>query len=133
MSTATDSSLHASMHASDLTPEEKMAVFEFLNRGQAVRAYEVQQHLNNGTLAEFGRGILDEAEAKKKNSAARAKSAIELMADAEREKQAKKDERKAAKEAKRLARLEKEEFERTGGQVKLSKKERKALALEEEA
>jgi hypothetical protein len=55
------------------------------------------------------------------------------MADAEREKQAKKDERKAAKEAKRLARLEKEEFERTGGQVKLSKKERKALALEEEA
>ena len=46
MSTATDSSLHASMRASDLTPEEKMAVFEFLNRGQAVRAYEVQQHLN---------------------------------------------------------------------------------------
>ena len=34
------------MRASDLTPEEKMAVFEFLNRGQAVRAYEVQQHLN---------------------------------------------------------------------------------------
>ena len=93
----------------------------------------VMHRTQNGTLAEFGRGILDEAEAKKKNSAARAKSAIELMADAEREKQAKKEERKAAKEAKRLARLEKEEFERTGGQVKLSKKERKALALEEEA
>ena len=93
----------------------------------------VMHRTQNGTLAEFGRGILDEAEAKKKNSAARAKSAIELKADAEREKQAKKEERKAAKEAKRLARLEKEEFERTGGQVKLSKKERKALALEEEA
>jgi len=87
----------------------------------------------NGTLATFGRGILDEAEAKKKNSQARAKSAIELMADAEREKQAKKEERKHAKEAKRMARLEKEEFERTGGNVKLSKKDRKAMAVVEEA
>lgn len=54
------------------------------------------------------------------------------MAEHEREKQRAKDERRAAKEAKKLARLEREEFERTGGQVKLSKKDRKKMAMDEE-
>lgn len=86
----------------------------------------------NGTIKSFGKGILSEAEAKKKNDTSRQKSAIELMAEHEREKQRAKDERRAAKEAKKQARLEREEFERTGGQVKLSKKDRKKMAMDEE-
>ena len=81
----------------------------------------------DGTIKSFGKGILNEAEAKKKNEKSRQKSAIEIMADHEREKQRAKEERRATKEAKKQARLEKEEFERTGGQVKLSKKERRRL------
>jgi hypothetical protein len=53
------------------------------------------------------------------------------MAEHEREKQRAKEERRAAKEAKKLARIEMEEFDRTGGQVKMSKKERRRLELEE--
>ena len=83
--------------------------------------------VQDGTIKSFGKGILNEAEAKKKNEKSRQKSAIEIMADHEREKQRAKEERRAAKEAKKQARLEKEEFERTGGQVKLSKKERRRL------
>jgi len=75
---------------------------------------------------------LTEAEAKKKNAKSREKSAIEIMAEHEREKQAKKEERRMAKEAKKQARLEKEEFERTGGQVKLSKKERRRMEMEDQ-
>jgi hypothetical protein len=74
---------------------------------------------------------LNEAEAKKKNKASRQKSAIEIMAEHEREKQRVKEDRRAAKEAKKQARLEKEEFERTGGQVKLSKKERRKMEMED--
>lgn len=54
------------------------------------------------------------------------------MADHEREKQAAKESRRAAKEAKKQSRLEREEFERTGGQVKLSKKERRKLEMMDE-
>ena len=75
---------------------------------------------------------MSEAEAKKKNEVARQKSAIELMADHEREKQAAKESRRAAKEAKKQSRLEREEFERTGGQVKLSKKDRRKLEMMDE-
>lgn len=85
----------------------------------------------DGTIKSFGKGILNEAEAKKKNESSRQKSAIEIMAEHEREKQRAKEERRAAKEAKKQARIEKEEFERTGGQVKMSKKERRRLELEE--
>jgi len=51
----------------------------------------------NGTIKSFGHGILTEAEAKKKNAKSREKSAIEIMAEHEREKQAKKEERRVAK------------------------------------
>lgn len=51
----------------------------------------------NGTIKSFGHGILTEAEAKKKNAKSREKSAIEIMAEHEREKQAKKEERRMAK------------------------------------
>jgi hypothetical protein len=115
-----------------LSEAEQLAVFEFMNRGQQVNAYEVQQHIANGTIKSFGHGILTEAEAKKKNAKSREKSAIEIMAEHEREKQAKKEERRMAKEAKKQARLEKEEFERTGGQVKLSKKERRRMEMEDQ-
>merc|ERR1712164_82952 len=111
---------HAALERHGLTSEEQLAVFAYMQRSMSVRAYEVQQHIADGTIKSFGKGILNEAEAKKKNEKSRQKSAIEVMADHEREKQ-------PAKEAKKQARLEKEEFERTGGQVKFSKKERRRL------
>ena len=52
---------------------------------------------------------------------------IEIMAALEREKTQKKAARKAAKEAKKEARIEREEFAVTGGNKKLTKKERKRL------
>ena len=50
----------------------------------------------------------------------------------EREKQAKKEERRLAREAKKQARLEQEEFIRNGGNIKLSKKEKRRLEAEME-
>ena len=70
---------------------------------------------------------MGEAQTKKLNEASRQKSALEIMGEHERAKQRAKAERRAAKEAKVAARLEREEFERTGGQVKMSKKERKRM------
>ncbi|CEG01137.1 unnamed product [Ostreococcus tauri] len=124
--------VQASLDHHGLTADEQLAVFAYMQRSQQVNAYEVQQHIANGTIKSFGQGILSEAEAKKKNEVARQKSAIELMADHEREKQAAKESRRAAKEAKKQSRLEREEFERTGGQVKLSKKERRKLEMMDE-
>jgi len=49
------------------------------------------------------------------------------MAAQEREKQEKKAARKAAKEAKKEERLAREEFALTGGNKKMTKKERKRL------
>ena len=86
----------------------------------------------NGTIKSFGKGILGEAATKKLNEASRQKSALEIMGEHERAKQRAKAERRAAKEAKVAARLEREEFERTGGQVKLSKKERKKMEMDME-
>lgn len=109
-----------------------MAVFAYMNRSQQVNAYEVQQHIANGTIKSFGKGILGEAQTKKLNEASRQKSALEIMGEHERAKQRAKAERRAAKEAKVAARLEREEFERTGGQVKMSKKERKRMEMDME-
>ena len=101
-----------------------------LHRGQALNAYEAKMHLDNGTL-NFGHG-LDFESGKTKKAEKRPPTQIEIMAGMEREKQAKKEERRLAREAKKQARLEQEEFIRNGGNVKLSKKEKRRLEAEME-
>ena len=101
-----------------------------LNRGQALNAYEAKMHLDNGTL-DFGHG-LDFESGKTKKAEKRPPTQIEIMASMEREKQAKKEERRLAREAKKQARLEQEEFIRNGGNIKLSKKEKRRLEAEME-
>merc|ERR1711959_610274 len=101
-----------------------------LNRGQALNAYEAKMHLDNGTL-DFGHGLGFES-GKTKKAEKRPPTQIEIMASMEREKQAKKEERRLAREAKKQARLEQEEFIRNGGNIKLSKKEKRRLEAEME-
>ena len=101
-----------------------------LHRGQALNAYEAKMHLDNGTL-NFGHG-LDFESGKTKKAEKRPPTQIEIMAEMEREKQAKKEERRLAREAKKQARLEQEEFIRNGGNLKLSKKEKRRLEAEME-
>merc|ERR1712072_1413042 len=101
-----------------------------LHRGQALNAYEAKMHLDNGTL-NFGSG-LDFEGGKQKKREKRTPTQIEIMANLEREKQAKKEERRQAREAKKQARLEQEEFIRNGGQSKMTKKEKKRLEAEME-
>tara|TARA_B100000085_G_scaffold235220_1_gene223331 strand:+ start:277 stop:831 length:555 start_codon:yes stop_codon:yes gene_type:complete len=101
-----------------------------LHRGQALNAYEAKMHLDNGTL-DFGHG-LDFESGKTKKAEKRPPTQIEIMASMEREKQAKKEERRLAREAKKQARLEQEEFIRNGGNIKLSKKEKRRLEAEME-
>merc|ERR1711981_262100 len=101
-----------------------------LHRGQALNAYEAKMHLGNGTL-DFGHG-LDFESGKTKKAEKRPPTQIEIMASMEREKQAKKEERRLAREAKKQARLEQEEFIRNGGNIKLSKKEKRRLEAEME-
>merc|ERR1712072_1049549 len=101
-----------------------------LNRGQALNAYEAKMHLDNGTL-DFGHG-LDFESGKTKKAEMRPPTQIEIMASMEREKQAKKEERRLARDAKKQARLEQEEFIRNGGNIKLSKKEKRRLEAEME-
>jgi hypothetical protein len=72
-------------------------------------------HLDNGTL-NFGHG-LDFESGKTKKAEKRPPTQIEIMAEMEREKQ---------------ARLEQEEFIRNGGNLKLSKKEKRRLEAEME-
>ena len=85
-----------------------------------------------GRLNRSVRASWAKPQTKKLNEASRQKSALEIMGEHERAKQRAKAERRAAKEAKVAARLEREEFERTGGQVKLSKKERKKMEMDME-
>lgn len=95
-----------------------------------MNAYEAKMHLDNGTL-NFGHG-LDFESGKTKKAEKRPPTQIEIMAGMEREKQAKKEERRLAREAKKQARLEQEEFIRNGGNLKLSKKEKRRLEAEME-
>lgn len=95
-----------------------------------MNAYEAKMHLDNGTL-NFGHG-LDFESGKTKKAEKRPPTQIEIMAEMEREKQAKKEERRLAREAKKQARLEQEEFIRNGGNLKLSKKEKRRLEAEME-
>ena len=95
-----------------------------------MNAYEAKMHLDNGTL-NFGHG-LDFESGKTKKTEKRPPTQIEIMAEMEREKQAKKEERRLAREAKKQARLEQEEFIRNGGNLKLSKKEKRRLEAEME-
>merc|ERR1712072_420185 len=101
-----------------------------LHRGQALNAYEAKMHLDNGTL-NFGTG-LDFEGGKQKKREMRPPTQIEIMANLEREKQAKKEERRHAREAKKQARLEQEEFIRNGGHSKMTKKEKRRLEAEME-
>ena len=104
-------------------PEEFLVVHELLGRGQLLNAYEAKMTHQHGV--EFGHGILNKGGAKKREK--RPLTQIEIMAALEREKTQKKAARKAAKEAKKEARIEREEFAVTGGNKKLTKKERKRL------
>ena len=108
-------------------PEEFLVVHELLGRGQLLNAYEAKLTHQHGV--EFGHGILNKGGAKKREK--RPLTQIEIMAAAERVKTQKKAERKAAKEAKKEERLAREEFALTGGNKKLTKKERKRLEQEE--
>ena len=105
---------------SDFFLLNKTEFHALLHRGQALNAYEAKMHLDNGTL-NFGHG-LDFESGKTKKAEKRPPTQIEIMAEMEREKQAKKEERRLAREAKKQARLEQEEFIRNGGNLKLSKK-----------
>ena len=109
---------------------KKTEFHALLHRGQALNAYEAKMHLDNGTL-DFGHG-LDFESGKTKKAEKRPPTQIEIMASMEREKQAKKEERRLAREAKKQARLEQEEFIRNGGNIKLSKKEKRRLEAEME-
>lgn len=109
---------------------KKTEFHALLHRGQALNAYEAKMHLDNGTL-NFGHG-LDFESGKTKKAERRPPTQIEIMAEMEREKQAKKEERRQAREAKKQARLEQEEFIRNGGNIKLSKKEKRRLEAEME-
>ena len=80
-------------------------------------------------MQNFGSG-LDFEGGKTKKREKRPPTQIEIMAEMEREKQAKKEERRQAREAKKQARLEQEEFIRNGGPAKMSKKEKRRLEAE---
>mmetsp|Transcript_3969 Transcript_3969/g.17689 ORF Transcript_3969/g.17689 Transcript_3969/m.17689 type:complete len:136 (-) Transcript_3969:855-1262(-) len=116
-----DSTFHLDAGIED--PEEFLAVHELMNRGQLLNAYEAKLTHQHGV--EFGHGILNRGKAQKREK--RPPTQIEILAAQEREKQEKKAARKAAKEAKKEERLAREEFALTGGNKKLTKKERKRL------
>mmetsp|Transcript_5421 Transcript_5421/g.22225 ORF Transcript_5421/g.22225 Transcript_5421/m.22225 type:complete len:136 (-) Transcript_5421:1084-1491(-) len=116
-----DSTFHLDAGIED--PEEFLAVHELMNRGQLLNAYEAKLTHQHGV--EFGHGILNRGKAQKREK--RPPTQIEIMAATEREKQEKKAARKAAKEAKKEERLAREEFALTGGNKKMTKKERKRL------
>merc|ERR1712230_270663 len=99
---------------------EFLAVHELMNRGQLLNAYEAKLTHQHGV--EFGHGILNRGKAQKREK--RPPTQIEIMAAIEREKQEKKA---AGKEAKKEERLAREEFALTGGNKKMTKKERKRL------
>jgi hypothetical protein len=107
-----------------------MKFHALLHRGQALNAYEARMHLDDGTL-NFGHG-LDFEGGKTQKREKRPPTQIEIMAEMEREKQAKKEERRQAREAKKQARIEQEEFIRNGGTIKLSKKDKKRLEADME-
>lgn len=110
--------------------ETYMKFHALLHRGQALNAYEARMHLDDGTL-NFGHG-LDFEGGKTQKREKRPPTQIEIMAEMEREKQAKKEERRQAREAKKQARIEQEEFIRNGGTIKLSKKDKKRLEADME-
>mmetsp|Transcript_174071 Transcript_174071/g.423469 ORF Transcript_174071/g.423469 Transcript_174071/m.423469 type:complete len:137 (-) Transcript_174071:280-690(-) len=116
-----DSTFHLDAGIED--PEEFLAVHELMNRGQLLNAYEAKLTHQHGV--EFGHGILNKGKAQKREK--RPPTQIEILAAQEREKQEKKAARKAAKDAKREERLAREEFALTGGNKKMTKKERKRL------
>ena len=120
-----DSTFHLDAGIED--PEEFLAVHELMNRGQLLNAYEAKLTHQHGV--EFGHGILNKGKAQKREK--RPPTQIEILAAQEREKQEKKAARKAAKEAKKEERLAREEFALTGGNKKMTKKERKRLELDE--
>ena len=108
---------------------KKTEFHALLHRGQALNAYEAKMHLDNGTL-DFGHG-LDFESGKTKKAEKRPPARIEIMASMEREKQAKK-ENAVWPRSQKQARLEQEEFIRNGGNIKLSKKEKRRLEAEME-
>ena len=116
-----DSTFHLDAGIED--PEEFLAVHELMNRGQLLNAYEAKLTHQHGV--EFGHGILNKGKTEKREK--RPPTQIEILAAQEREKQEKKAARKAAKEAKKEERLAREEFALTGGNKKMTKKERKRL------